>query len=198
LATKVTLAANALTTMDGARTYLGLRDDDKDQLVATIVNKVSAAIEVFTDRKLLSQDLSLVLDGNGSQELRLPQWPCTAAASLRRRDDLGTQQALITTGMTLDDDGIIRLPFDIFTRGRRNILADVTCGYKAGIHDSQLLLLRHACERWAIVVYQDQEEKTGRAATLSAGGVSIEVEPSAIPADVAKMLLAFQRLSLGL
>lgn len=75
----VELAKNALTTLEDAKTMLGIDPSDeneqRDAMLTNLINYASAWIERMTGRKLGRQQYTQRYVASGTQELVLLQWP---------------------------------------------------------------------------------------------------------------------------
>ena len=69
------LAANALTTVEAVKTYMGITSSTDDSLIETLVNNVSDQIENWCDRKLVSQTFSEYIDARGTRSLLVENPP---------------------------------------------------------------------------------------------------------------------------
>jgi hypothetical protein len=67
-----------LTTSARFKTYAGITGTAQDTLIGQLITEVSAAIEQYLRRTLVSTTYKSWLDGTGSPLLRLKQWPVTA------------------------------------------------------------------------------------------------------------------------
>jgi uncharacterized phiE125 gp8 family phage protein len=87
----MTLAANALTTLAGAKGYLKIPLDDTDQdgVIEFLINAVSSQIEAYCKRKLKEQVYTdEEFDGNDFNTLLLPAYPVTAVSSVKIDDEV--------------------------------------------------------------------------------------------------------------
>lgn len=200
-----TLKPYALVTLDDARDYLKREDGEEDVRIVETINRVSAAIETYCRRKLVSRiydstsevaghEPTMLLSGRGDHEVLLREYPLTALAGVvHRYDDGTTTKTLTTTGWRIVPGHALFLPYDAFPIGRRNIEVRCTAGYLAGTHDAELDTLRLAALRWIQIAWQDRDLGIGRGTNFSVGSQSVSLIPDAIPKDVASLLRPFER-----
>lgn len=73
----------ALTTLDRAKSFLGISGDSQDTRLTIMINQITGSIEQFLSRKLLSQVYTNEeYDGTGTDTLVLKQYPVTAFSKL--------------------------------------------------------------------------------------------------------------------
>ena len=118
-----------------------------DSVLYVLINFAAEFMESYTNRKLKSRSYtSAQVDGNGSTELMLNQWPVTAASSLVVASDRnytgGTSLGVWdgTSDMDSDDHVILhgeeglleRVDGGVFPTGSRTVRLDYTAGYTGG------------------------------------------------------------------
>ena len=197
-----TLITGALTDVESARDYLALDSDQHDPWLTVLINEATGLIERRTRRRLKSRTYdgqgsnpaAFVLDGTGSSEIILPEWPATALSSARYRDANDLNTALSIVSVRFSAGGIVVLPNDVFPRGFQNIEIKATAGYLAGTHDSEIAALEHACKRLVQVLYQDWKEKIGRGTGITIQGLSVQFINKPLPADVEAIVSDFRRI----
>lgn len=196
----VTLNPFALTDVESARDYLGLTSNDDDAWITVIVNEATALLERRTRRKLKSRAYDgmqaplLLLDGDGSNSIVVPEYPVTAISSARYRDVNDVYTAIVITSARLYESGIVELPQDFFPKGSLNIELKVTAGFTPATHSSELAALENAAKRIVQVVYQDWRLKLGRGTGLTVEGLSLNLINRALPYDVESVIDNFARL----
>ena len=86
---KITLAPNALTTLEDMKTMLGIdpADTASDPIIINLINSVSSWIQRMTGRNLLKQSYVQLYDAAGTQELVLLQWPIIAVDYVKNTED---------------------------------------------------------------------------------------------------------------
>jgi uncharacterized phiE125 gp8 family phage protein len=78
-------ARKGLTTLARAKTWFGPFSDTYDGMLIMAINHATRMIEQHTGRNLLSQSHTEYLDGKGTAELTLKNYPVTAVASFSYR-----------------------------------------------------------------------------------------------------------------
>lgn len=106
----VTLKENALTTLDAAKSYLGINPEDDDPqadvALTQLINAASAWLETQLGRKLKKQTYTQRYAAPGTQSLVLEQWPILNIDYIRDRYD-GTE----IEDYEMEDDGEIGVVF---------------------------------------------------------------------------------------
>ncbi len=197
------VGTRCLVTLDEVRDYLKASSTDDDEMLAQFADSATAAIEVYTKRKLVSRtydggannEPKMVLSGRGSSEISFREFPVTAVtAAVVRYDDGVTTRTLNITGARLLHGGRrLWLPFDSFDEGQSNVEITCVAGYSEAVHPSEVRTLKLACLRWSQVMWQDHVMAVGRGANIAVGGESVSVIGDAIPKDIALMLRPFER-----
>jgi hypothetical protein len=72
-----------IITATNLKTYLGVTDATFDTLFAMYISAVSAAVNKYLGRELVSASYSWALDGSGTGLLWLPAWPITTLTSVK-------------------------------------------------------------------------------------------------------------------
>ena len=139
------LAANALTTMQAAKAMLGIPetdiDEQRDIVIANLINSISAWIERTTGRNLGKQVYTETLEATGTRELVLSQWPILAVDYVKDKTGGGVIDPKTydfresgKTGVIYKDDGWPMrgyrggLAYDI-TAPMRSVEVRYTAGY---------------------------------------------------------------------
>lgn len=193
------LDAWVLSTLAEARSHLQLADTKDDSMVERLLTRASARINGYCGRRLKSatyqkvtgppaSDTRLVLDGNGSQVIRLPQYPVTAFSSAVYLDENNNEFPLEITGARVDRAaGIVTLTRDMWRLGEQNILVACTAGYTSADAED-LSVLEYACLRLVEAYYQRWKNRLGITERASEGGVATSFLTDEMPKDVADML----------
>lgn len=128
-----TIVTDALTTLARAKTFLGLSSDSYDSVLTMLINMATSVIKQYTGRDIKSQTYTnQELDGSGSKEIVLKQWPVTAFSTLQYRSVAdGSDQ---WTTIDSDDyywyeDGRIVFVAGKFTEAPQHYRATYTAGY---------------------------------------------------------------------
>jgi uncharacterized phiE125 gp8 family phage protein len=197
------VGTRCLVTLDEARDYLKRTNTDDDDAIAIFADIATANVESYTKRKLKSRtydggannEPKMVLNGRGSSEIALREFPVTSiSAATVLYDDGVTTRSLNITGYRLLHGGRrVLLPYDSFDPGQANITITCVAGYLAGTHDADLTVLKSATLRWLQVLWQDKDMGVGRGANISVGGESLSFIGDALPKDIALALRPFER-----
>lgn len=125
-------ASMSLTTLARVKAYLGLAGDDQDELLQTIIDGVSQAIEQLCGRPFAEVERTEFHDGQGSSALVLRCRPVTDVASLRD-DPSGTfpegSELAAASYAVYPEEGILERKDGCFADGRRNVRVVYTAGY---------------------------------------------------------------------
>jgi hypothetical protein len=190
-----------LTQVKSYLKRLSAPDTTYDDMLNRMIDYATGQIEKYCARRFVSRvyatTAALLHDGDGTQRLRVREWPVTTLTAVRERyqDGVTATRTLNITGAEIERNGrVIYLPLDGFPEGDQNIEVDCTAGYLAGKHDAEIKALEAAALRWIQVMWQDQEHGIGRGTGISAGGESISFIDQPMPKDVERALLPFVRL----
>lgn len=124
-------------TLDQARQFLRLDQNDEDDLLATLITAARLMIEAAAGRCLIEQPWRIVLDRwPGGGEIRLPLSPVVRIEAARVYDLLGAPQPVAEAALTLDrnaDPPLIRVSGELPEIGRHHgaIEIDIIAGYGA-------------------------------------------------------------------
>lgn len=151
----MSLNANALITLEDFKLYAGIDAavSSADALYELIINSISTRFDTETGRALKSAVYTdLYLDGNGEQDLDLPNYPITAVASVYEDDVLLTVGAsydyLFTAGSILAVNGILRRVNAVWSLGSQNIKLTFTGGYTTVPDDLKLACFKQCAKEW--------------------------------------------------
>lgn len=189
----------SFVTLEAARAYLDREtNQDFDAIISACVNGAAGRLERYTGRRLKSRAYAaataLVVDGEGRNELTLPEYPLTAIAEIRERYIDGTSRKVIITNARFSEAGLLWLPNDYFGRGFRNIEIDCTAGYDQTLHPEAWADLRKCALRIVQVDFQDRVNQVGRGASFSVGGESLAFIDRPLPQDVEQILRDYRRI----
>lgn len=127
--------ANALVTVDEAKTYLKISAVTEDSVIENLVNRASTWANDYTGRLLKSRVNTEYYDGDGTGTLQLKQYPVTTLTSLyddpARAFGAGTAINVTNDVILNGDTGTITL-FNAavaFNVGTMNVKAVYTAGY---------------------------------------------------------------------
>jgi len=65
----------ALTTLTNLKAYLGVGDTDDDTLLENLIDRATAFVESYCDRKIMERDFYEWHDGPGGRILQITNWP---------------------------------------------------------------------------------------------------------------------------
>jgi hypothetical protein len=134
-----------------------------------------------------------MLPSQPANEILIPEYPCTAVSAARVRVYGGSTQTIDTSVSRIVGGRFLWLERDAFPCGEANIELDVTCGYVAGVHDSEISALRHLALRWLEMLWMDSKNPVGRYTAVAVPGASATVMDIDMPKDVARALQPFVR-----
>lgn len=143
------VGADALTTWARAKSILGYADDMQTG-VEFLIDAVSVCANKITGRRLASRTFTnLLLDGSGTGELVLPEFPVASFTSLYidTARAFGASTLIASTEYDiLTDAGIVRLFSGVFPRGYSVIKITAALGYTPIPYDLELAVLD--CVAW--------------------------------------------------
>ena len=177
----VDLLDHVLTDLESVRDFLRLEENEFDDRLIDFINQATGLIEARTRRKLLSRGHTFMLDGTGSHEILVTEFPVTAVVSARwfSAYDYSVAEAIDTAGWVATAYGLLRLPVGYFPAGRLNVELVVTAGYLAGTHKQELSDLGGLAKRLVRVMYQEFKNNRGAwdQASVGRGSVTFKAKP---------------------
>jgi len=135
------LNANALTTLNMAKTYLKipLAEASQDSLVEFFINASSEMIEKETDRRLKSQSSTDYKHGRNSNLVLLSQWPVNSITELRidNSSNFTDASTLVNSDeyRIADDSNSLLILSRVFPKKGYN---NIKITYNAGIFDTSI------------------------------------------------------------
>jgi len=81
------LAANALTTLNNVKTYIGITGTEWDIRLEQLINNASGLIETFCDRKFAKQDFTETICGSIETMLTVKQYPVNQILYIKIDDE---------------------------------------------------------------------------------------------------------------
>ena len=198
--TTPSLDAYALTTLPTVVQELQIkqRNPDMDALLVRLIDRASARCNTHCGRRLKSTTYAaataLVLNGDGTHEIIVPEFPVTALASVKQRLSDGSSQPLDISGARFDAN-LIYLPNSIAPSGTLNIVVECTAGYLTGTHVYELTGLEDACVAIVRIAWQDYQTQIGRGVEANVAGGSIRMIDAPLPLNIRGMLDPYRRLS---
>jgi len=129
------VADNALTSVSALKDYLGITGTEKDDLLESIINRVSDIIENYCGRTFKETTYTEEeYDGTGSDELLLENYPLTSSSiTLEKRDTLSNSDNWSTIDsenyFVYTDEGKIKYLTNIFQEAPKHYRVTYTAGY---------------------------------------------------------------------
>jgi hypothetical protein len=141
----------------------------------------------------------LVVNGDGTSTLWVPEYPLTSLHSVYYLDVDGNGTALDITGARIEKaTGKVYLTQDTVPAGTMNIEVNCTAGYEAPTAttsgSAEWYDLEHWCLRLATVQFQDSIQKRGRIVSETLLQSSSTLPDFKMPADIAGGLAPYRRL----
>jgi len=172
----VTLAANALTTLDRVKRYLeiDIANTTYDDIITELINSVSTAIESYCGRKFKEQQFTETIVDPGSC-LFVDNYPIKTIASIA--DESGS----IASAYWKNRGSYIELTI----KPAGDVTVTYTGGYNLVPEDLQL-----ACCKWVDALYKRDIADYSKTITDS-GAV---IRPEAIPGQVKALIDPYRRI----
>lgn len=152
--------ANALVSLDEAKTFLKISASSEDSVIEDFINRASIWANDYTGRRLKSRSNSDKYDGDGSDLLLLRDYPLVSITDLRIDD--GTYEGAPPPTSSEDyalnsQSGLIKLKNGVlFVKGFQNVHIIYTAGYTTApetVKEAVLLYVGHLYRRQ----YADQK-----------------------------------------
>lgn len=150
--------ANALVSLADAKTFLKITAASEDSVIESLINRASAWANDYTQRLLLSRDMTEYYDGDGTGELILNQYPVSELTNIY--DDtnrvFGANTEIdVASDVILDgNNGIVRIwnNTQAFMRGILNVKVVYTAGYElaavpASVQEAALYYIGYSYRR---------------------------------------------------
>lgn len=141
---------------------------------------------------------ALTVDGDGTNELQVPEYPIVEVFGIYALDGEGARTALDVTGARIEyRTGMVYLPNDTVPTGTRNIEIDCRAGYEHpddGGEWESWSALEALSLRVGEIFYSDGNELRGRIQQSSMGSGSSSTVTEEMPADVEQAIARFVRL----
>jgi len=143
----------------------------------------------------------LVVDGDGTSVIWVPEGPVTSLHGINYLDEDGNATALDITGARIErETGKVYLTHDGAPKGTLNIEVSCTAGYDqptaTALGSPEWHDLEHWCLRLATIHYQDSIQKRGRIVSETLMQTSSTLPDFKMPADIAEGLARYARLPL--
>lgn len=175
------LAANALTTLEGVKSYLKIIDDSDNLLLEDLINASSSTIENFCKRKFKEQAyVDEEFDGTGKYYLLLDQYPVKSIESVTVDGEI-----IVPTDYKVKKrNGILLKSNGVWPTGEININVSYTAGYTDIPYDLDL-----ACKHLVMSYF-----KSDVASFSTAFQDGMVFRPEALPAQVKALLSPYKKV----
>jgi hypothetical protein len=141
----------------------------------------------------------LVVSGDGSEEIYVPEFPVHEVYGAWAREADGTLVALDISGARLDkSSGRYVLTNDFFPSGTLNIVIECLAGYRAPSVTSRgdwsaYMELQGICHRAAQVFFKDEKDSPGRLVSQTVAQMGGSLPNFRMPEDIDSAIEAFAR-----
>lgn len=140
--------AYALTTVARVKSFMGITNSTYDAVLELLIDVVTDFIENECDRRFKKTVYTnVMLNGEGSNRIILPQWPVVSGETLSLFErvsgsyGLDAWNAISANDMRIDyDSGIVNTNFN-FLKGSQNYKINYTAGYDFANTGSTLVTL---------------------------------------------------------
>lgn len=127
------LVAHAIVSLEDTRLFLGYSDSSKDEKIKLMINVATDMIETYTGRRFIQTTYTdQPFDGNGEDEVLLPQYPVTSLTSLGKNgsyDNSPSWDVIDSEDYFLNGPSGILKGVSRFSRGTQNYRATYVAGY---------------------------------------------------------------------
>lgn len=138
------LVSYALATLGNAKTFLGITNSDKDEVLEMLINQATDYLETKCGRRFASTTYTeQEYDGNGTVELKLQQFPVITFTTLQKNratDNSDDWETVDTDDYWVENETGIITKTSKFYKGKFNYRATYTAGYATIPYD-----LQYAC-----------------------------------------------------
>lgn len=119
-----------LTTLQAVKSWMGLSDPVMDGVITGLITRVSAQVETYISRSLLTSARVELRDGGGGSVMLLRDQPVQSITSLTINDvAVPASTGPGVGGYWLGSDGSLYLRGFKFTIGRGNVSVEYVAGY---------------------------------------------------------------------
>jgi hypothetical protein len=140
----VDLVSYALVSLGNTKTFLGINNSDKDELLSMLINMATDYLETKCGRRFKETSYtSEEYDGTGNKELVLKQYPIISFTSLQRNrsaDNSDDWETIDTEDYWYDTNTAVVTKTSVFNKGTKNYRATYSAGYSSIPYD-----LQYAC-----------------------------------------------------
>jgi hypothetical protein len=179
------LSSNALTTLEETKKYLkiDLIDDTDDELIISLINSVSAAIQGYCRRNFKKTSyIEEEYDGKGLYGLYLHQYPVQSIESVTVNSTLLSP----TDYKCKKKNGKLIRNASVWPEGEINITVSYTAGFEKIPFDIEL-----ACKH--LVLSYFKTDITSYSTTFSEGMI---IRPEGLPSQVRMLLRPYKKVVL--
>lgn len=138
------LVSYALATLGNAKTFLGITNSDKDEVLEMLINQATDYLETKCGRRFASTTYTeQEYDGNGTVEMKLQQFPVITFTTLQRNratDNSDDWETVDTDDYWVENETGIITKTSKFYKGKFNYRATYAAGYATIPYD-----LQYAC-----------------------------------------------------
>lgn len=195
------MAANDLTTLTNAQTWLGCPSDDAFGTLQRIITAVSTAIQNLISRDIKAADHVEVFDGRGRTRIMMPDWPIISVSSVKIGElyqvDVPARSSA-SPGYSFSDKFVYVDPPYLFEKGRQNVRIAYRAGYATVPPD-----LEQACLIW-IKAIMDGANYSAALKSASAGQTKLDFSfvmtkfantTGPVPPGVMSFLVNYQKVA---
>lgn len=142
---------------------------------------------------------TMFVDGDGTNEFLMPEWPVSAVYSMGYRDSEAVLWPLDITNIGIDNDaGIITLPRDSAPRGRLNVEIEALAGYRprsaSDLGHDEFYDLQRLCFGVAEILFAEYQDQMGAMSNYAVGGQSASRPDIELPKKLLNALRDFERV----
>jgi uncharacterized phiE125 gp8 family phage protein len=138
------MVSYALVTLGNAKTFLGINNGDKDELIGMLIDQATDYLETKCGRRFASTVYTNEeYDGRESYELNLKNYPIISFTSLSKNlayDNSDDWETVDADDYWVENETGIITKTTLFRRGTKNYRATFTAGYATIPYD-----LQYAC-----------------------------------------------------
>lgn len=150
-----------LAGLSELKEYLGIQNASQDTFLTACLERASAIIEDYLQRKIEAADYSEKYDGKRANFIILEHYPVNSVTELKDGDDVISADDYVL----YEKEGIIRLKSGYFNNGLQNVQVQYNAGYT-----NVPQAIEEACLEIATMIYKNADTGEGR---LGKGSISI-------------------------
>lgn len=191
----MSLVAYALCTVDNAKNFIGLTNNNYDTVLEMLINQATDFIEKYCDRRFKETTYTdEVYDGTDDDAIVLKQFPVTTFTELEYNANFNNSASWNTIDSEdywIDTDTGIVTKVNKFVKGKQKYRATYVAGYSTIPYDLQYACLMFVSEAF-------NKRKAGGIKTESLGDHSISFE-SLLMTDstVQKILNGYRKVNVA-